>query len=68
MTYLDALVQVFKWIGYIIWFVVSVFGSILFIMDVTSEEPYKYSKEYLILCLVSFVFMLAFIVYKMSNR
>lgn len=68
MTYLDALVQVFKWLGYLTWLVISVPGSILCILDITSQEPYKYSKEYLILCLVSFIFMVAFIVYKMSNR
>ena len=69
MTYLDALVQVFKWIGYIIWFVVSVCGSIFCVLDLTGEAPpCKYSKECLILCIVSLIFMIAFIVYKLSNR
>jgi membrane protein DedA with SNARE-associated domain len=69
MTYLDALVQVFKWIGYFIWFLVSTLGTWFFILDLTDEAPpYKYSKECLILCIVSLIFMLAYIVYKMSNR
>ena len=70
MTYLDALVQVFKWIGYNAWFLVSIFGTLIFIMDLTNrdEEPYKYSKECLILCIVSLIFMIAYIVYKMSGR
>lgn len=69
MTYLGALVQVFKWIGYLTWAAISVGGSILFICDIFSDEPeFRYCKEYFVLCIVSLIFMIAYIVYKTSGR
>jgi len=69
MTYLEAFVQVIKWIGYFIWAVIGLGGSFFFATDLLEEEkPYKYSAECLILCILSFIFFIAFIVYKISNR
>lgn len=69
MTYLDAFVQVIKWIGYLIWGVISIGGTLQFIFDlVEDEESHKYSTECLILCILSFIFFIAFIVYKVNNK
>jgi len=68
MTYLEV-IDVFKWIGYLIWAVISIGGTLQFIFDlVEDEEPHKYTKGCLILCIVSLLFFIAFIVYKVNNK
>lgn len=69
MTYLDALMIVFKWIGYFIWAGIGIGGTLFCIYDLVEEEkPYKYSKECLILCILAFIFFIAFIIYQVNNR
>lgn len=65
MTYWETLLHVLKWIGYVIWALVSIVGTLFCTIDIASEYPtIPQNKLCFFICLVLLIFLVAFVIYK----
>lgn len=65
MTYWETLLHVLKWVGYMIWTLVSIVGTLVCTIDIASKYPtIPQNKLCFFICLVSLIFLVAFVIYK----
>lgn len=64
MTFVDIFVQVCKWFGYLVWFIVT---CTLIVGPFTGDKEWKYKWQSIILGSVSGLFLIAYVVYRLQG-